>query len=123
MKNKLQTKLRQCCGESIAEVLVALLISTLALMMLAGMISATQSMVESSDTTLNKYYAMNGGIATPASSASYSGGTASISSRSITINVTESGSSGSSFSYSGSATCYINDTIGGKPVIAYYAGG
>ena len=43
-------------GETIAEVLIALLISTLALTMLAAMISSSSSMIQKSSHILEEYY-------------------------------------------------------------------
>lgn len=56
---KTKAKLRSKAGETIAEVLIALLISSLALVMLASMISATQSMIDKSKIKLEKYYQKN----------------------------------------------------------------
>ena len=55
-------KLRSRAGETIGEVLVALLISTLALMILAGMISATSTITKSSEKKMNDYYTANAGL-------------------------------------------------------------
>ena len=52
-------KLKSKTGETIAEVLIALLISSLALVMLAGMISATQSTIAKSKNKLEEYYQKN----------------------------------------------------------------
>lgn len=49
-------KLRSRAGESISETLVALLISALALVMLAGAIGASSRIVTRSRTQLKKYY-------------------------------------------------------------------
>ena len=57
MAEKLKRKLKNTSGETISEVLVALLISALALMLLAGMINATANMVSTSETFLNNYLA------------------------------------------------------------------
>ena len=46
-------------GESIAEVLIALLIAAVALMMLASMISSTVSIVNKSKTKMDEYYQNN----------------------------------------------------------------
>lgn len=53
---KILTKLRSSAGESIAETLIALLISALAMMLLAGMISSTNNLVRTSETKMNNYY-------------------------------------------------------------------
>lgn len=56
---KAQRKIRQQSGETIAETLVALLISSIALMMLASMISATVNLVTKSETKMGDYYTEN----------------------------------------------------------------
>ena len=56
MKNKLIGKLRSKSGETIGETLIALLISALALTMLASAISHTQNTINVSDKSLEKYY-------------------------------------------------------------------
>ena len=57
-------KLRSNSGESISETLVALLISALALVMLAGAISAASRIVTSSRNKLSTYYDNNEILAT-----------------------------------------------------------
>lgn len=52
----LQKKLRSTAGETIAEVLISLLIASVALMMLATMISSTVNLVMTSKDTIKKYY-------------------------------------------------------------------
>ena len=67
MKKLLQdmkAKLRGRAGESIAEVLVALLISAVALVMLASMISASTNMIQRSREQLAEYYAQNNVLTT-----------------------------------------------------------
>ena len=59
MKNKFLKKLKSNHGESIAEVLVALLISSLALVMLASMISTTASLTLRSKDRMTDYYKAN----------------------------------------------------------------
>ena len=56
MMAKVTQKLKSSAGESIAEVLIALLISALALMMLAGMINAASNTVTTSREILEDYY-------------------------------------------------------------------
>ncbi len=53
-------KLLSRAGETIAETLIALLISTLALMVLAGMISSTGNLVKSGKDKMDAYYRANG---------------------------------------------------------------
>ncbi len=55
-------KLRSRAGETIGEVLVALLVSTLALMILAGMISAPSHIVKNSEKRMDAYYTANAGL-------------------------------------------------------------
>ena len=56
MVDKLKKKLNSRAGESIGETLVALLIAAVALVMLAGAISASSDVVISSRKKLEKYY-------------------------------------------------------------------
>ena len=56
---QIRNKIRSRAGESLAEVLVALLVATLALMILAGMISSTTSIVKASESKMGDYYAEN----------------------------------------------------------------
>lgn len=50
-------KLKGQAGESISEVLIALLISSFALVMLAGMISASSQIITKSNSIIERYYA------------------------------------------------------------------
>lgn len=52
----MKKKLRNQAGETLAETLITVLIIAVAMMMLAGMISATASMVKTSETKMNEYY-------------------------------------------------------------------
>ena len=56
MMKKIAQKLKNKGGESISEVLVALLISSLALVMLASMIGTTTRLVTRSKDTMREYY-------------------------------------------------------------------
>lgn len=56
MTDRIRAKLRSKSGESIGETLVALLISALALVMLAGAISSAARMITLSKDKLSKYY-------------------------------------------------------------------
>ena len=55
LKQRIAAKLRGRSGESIAETLVALLISALALMMLAGAVGAAANVITKSKTAMNTY--------------------------------------------------------------------
>ncbi|MBR6220466.1 MAG: hypothetical protein IKQ80_07880 [Clostridia bacterium] len=57
---KLMSKLRSAAGETIGETLVALLISALALTMLAGAIGAANNIVTRSNKAMNDYYTKTG---------------------------------------------------------------
>lgn len=59
MGTRLKKRLKSESGESIAEVLVALLIAAIALMMLATMISSTVSIVNKSKIKMDEYYNNN----------------------------------------------------------------
>ena len=54
--NSLLIKLCSKKGETLTETLVAVLIAALALVMLAGAVSAAKSLIENSTTKLNHYY-------------------------------------------------------------------
>ena len=62
MRKKIQSKIRSRVGESIGETLIALLISALALLMLAGAISSAAKIVTRNKTAMEEYYiGANGG--------------------------------------------------------------
>ena len=63
MKKQISAKLNSRSGESIAEVLVALLISALALVMLASMITSSVDLVTKSRQTMDAYYRKNAVVA------------------------------------------------------------
>ncbi len=62
MKKRLLEKLHSDAGETITEVLVALLISALALAMLASMIQASSNMITTSKAKMEGYYERNNAI-------------------------------------------------------------
>ena len=57
MIEKLKKKLGNQVGESLAETLIAVLVIAFATMLLAGMISATSSIVLQSESTMEAFYA------------------------------------------------------------------
>ena len=59
LKLRIKKKLLSNQGDSIAEVLIALLISSLALVMLASMITSSSRMIISSKTKLTDYYSVD----------------------------------------------------------------
>ena len=113
MKRHLKGKLYSCAGETIAETLVALLISALALTMLAGAIGTANRIITRSETQMQAYYQANNALATPGSNAKkakkVTTGTAAVSVDKTIVNET----GGFSVSYT------RNDVFGGKPVVAY----
>lgn len=111
---RIRKKLKSDAGESISEVLVALLISSLALVMLASMISTTQRIVSTSKEKMNQYYEANQVLDTM----SESGGDLDMA---ISGGAAVNGSTGTtSLNFSESVSCYTNDTLG-KNVYAYSA--
>ena len=56
LKKKILKKIKNNSGETITEVLVALLISVLSLTLLAGMIAASVSMTDKSRKNITEYY-------------------------------------------------------------------
>ena len=108
MKPTAIKKLHSQAGETIAETLIALLISALALVMLAGAISTAARLIDRSEDVMEKYYEGINGLGNPNQS-------------SISMTLKESGTtvylpdgdSPITVSYS------INDAFSSKPVIAY----
>ena len=64
-ESKLRKKLHSQSGETIGETLVALLISSLALVMLASMITSTVNLVTKSEAKMNDYYKANTALENP----------------------------------------------------------
>ena len=65
MKKQLKAKLRSRSGETIAETLIALLISALALVMLAGAVDAAARIIMKSEAKMQAYYQANNDLAEP----------------------------------------------------------
>ena len=105
MKSGIGAKLRSRAGESIGETLVALLISSLALLMLAGAVSSAKNVVTTSKQAMTEYYEAGAKLAahTKNDGDNYSSG-------SITITL-------NGVNYTG--TYYENARLGATPVIAY----
>ena len=116
---KIIRKLSSQGGESIGETLIALLISALALMMLAGAVTAGMRMVTNSKTVINGYYQVNNAVVARATAApQINGEDAKTTNGSFTgtISITASGIVPSTTSVS--ATYWKNDQLN-APVIAY----
>ena len=100
---KLYRKLKSSAGETISEVLIALLISSLGLVMLAGMITAASNAVTTSRKTLETYYK---------DSASEEG--------SLIVMLQEDSSSGVSDAASSYTLRYVEKKLSGKDIVCYY---
>ena len=103
MMKRIAQKLRSRAGESIGETLIALLISSLALLMLAGAISTTTRIVTHSNETMDAYYAADRGLAARDT------GEASLT---VTLNDGEN-------TWSYNVNAYENATFSTRRVIAY----
>ena len=101
---KCLAKLRGCIGESIAETLIALLISSLALLMLAGAISAASRVITASKTKMDQYYAADNALTEYGAKK----GT-------VTVVLKEDKLEQTFYD----VPYYVNDTFGGNPTIMY----
>lgn len=71
LKSTVGKKLKSNSGESIAETLVAVLISAFALLMLAGTVNTASNLITKGQDNLGKYYAANNNLAEHKTSSSY----------------------------------------------------
>ena len=110
MRKAAAKKLRSRAGETIGETLVALLISSLALLMLAGAVSAASRAVQQSKTKIEEYYSADKGMAEQSSA----GGALTVSLQEKTGGTEPSLGT---FSYSG--TYYKNDAYNSTVVVSY----
>ena len=107
---KIVKKLRSQAGESIAETLVAVLVIAVALTMLASMISATVSMVKTSEAKMDDYYKANAALETLSAD------------KEMTVNISQGEEESSVLIESADVVYDINNVLS-KPVIAYrYSG-
>ena len=67
MGNRIRKKLKNSSGESIAETLVAVLISAFALLMLAGTVNSASNLITKSQNSLKTYYKDYNDLADPGS--------------------------------------------------------
>lgn len=107
-------KLRSRSGETIAETLVALLVGVLALMVLAGMISATSRIVKKSEAKMDDYYKECATLATFETEDSEG-----IEDGVVEITISESGESGESSTVSCPVKVYNNTIFANHTVTAY----
>lgn len=109
---KIINKLHGNSGETISETLISLLIASLALLMLAGAISAGESLIIRSKNKLDTYYTANEKLANYQNQ----NGTISIS---ITDNSQSSKLDKLKASTIENVKCYKNNEFSGTPVISY----
>lgn len=102
--NKMMKKLKSQVGETLAEVLIAMLISTIGLLMLAVMISSASNSITKSRNLLETYYSSEAGTS----------GTVT-----VTVSLKESaeGSVIAPFTYKNIPS--NSKTLGGKTVLSY----
>ena len=120
MKKKVLEKLRSRRGDSIAEVLIALLISVVALVMLAGMITSSTRLIQRSKDAMEQYDAANNALSAMTANAPTANDTFTVSSKTLSVadavtndsvKLTEAGVI--------SVKVYENTAYGGDKVIAY----
>lgn len=105
---KLKEKFKSHAGESISETLISLLIAALALVMLAGAISSSTSVILKSEDKLKDYYD---------SAESLTKRTSGISSSNPKIRITDNDSAISAPNYP--VIYYKNEEFSKTPVVAY----
>ena len=131
--NRIRKKLRGQAGETIAETLVALLISVLALTMLAGAVSTASRIITQSEERMKDYYSatddmvnrLNGATAETSEHVSKSNKTVSIKAGDTeAVYLPWKDADGKlDLQSTPSITCYTNNVFAGKPIVAYRAGG
>ena len=122
MKRKMLEKLRSNRGDSIAEVLVALLISAVALVMLASMIASSSRLILRSRESMEKYDAANNVLASMPDTVPSDVKTVTQSSN-VQLNVKNAGSPVRLKTASGDlVTVYQHEGYTGESVVAYKKG-
>ena len=116
MKQRFFAKLNSRAGESIAETLIALLISALALVMLAGAVSSAANVVTKSKKAMAEYYAADAILAQRPASVT----DANVTKASATVKIAKSsGDGGRSVNVSYDCVSFRNTRLSAKPVISY----
>lgn len=117
MKSRIINKLSSRSGESIGETLVALLISALALVMLAGAVSSGMRIVTNSKEKIDAYYKTNNAVVARATVVPTAAGTAvpGFSSGTLSVDVDKLLPTGTI----PPVTYWKNDSLSGVQVIAY----
>ena len=111
MKKRIFRKLRSKAGETIAEVLIALLVSSLGLVILAQMINASANMIKNSEVKMQEYYSENNKLDKQDQSEADGTGTLK-----ITLN---GASEGEKVELTENIEYYENKTLAGIDVISY----
>ncbi len=106
-----RNKLHSRKGESISEVLVALLVSTLGIVLLASMIASSSRLIEKSRATVQSYVTEENAIVDRGTSDLK--GTVSVRTDGNSRRLTDSAATSADVYF------YVNDVIAGTPVIAY----
>lgn len=116
--NRIMRKLSSQAGESIGETLVALLISALALVMLAGAVSSGMRVVTNSKEKMNAYYQVNNAIVAREDAATDEDGTKieGFSKGTLSVEISHLFPTGKTIP---TAECWKNGTLSGIPVIVY----
>lgn len=120
-REKLKKRIRENRAESIAETLIALLIASAGLIMLAYMISSGSRMIRTSSEKMNSYYGENNKVAAGKDSASSgSGDTAETGTLTLKL-APDSPALGDPFTGQSFEAEYVeNDTFARTPVISYH---
>lgn len=103
----LKSRLGSRSGESIAESLIALLVSSIGLLMLAGMLNGSTMMIVRSRKTVGSYYAGNNKLEEKAGDPSG------------TVNMVFKDEEGKIREEAFPVIYYVNRTVGKRPVISY----
>lgn len=115
MRGKIWKKLRSRSGESIGETLVALVISTLGIMMLAVMIVTSTRLTSDSQKTLNEYYLNNNTVSEQVVASSKGNLTITLTDNSVSTPLTTKTLGGAD----GNVYCFVNDKLANKEVVSY----
>ncbi len=117
-KKKMKKKLHNRRGDSIAEVLVALLISSLALVMLASMITSSARMITASKAKLNEYYRETEALCTYQQTNGASSHITITSPDTITVICTDSSGNTYTKNYTDAKSC-VNTEFSNTPVVSF----
>ena len=109
-----RNRLKSRAGESLAEVLISVLISALGIAMLAGVISSAADVVARSKDTMDSYITAGNQLAARSDDTAEGTGTVKLQDDSNnTVKISDDSDSSITVNY------YINDTAAGDPVVSY----